>query len=51
MKKKTIAYLLGAAAILCLAVGGVKLVQTPAPSEVTFMLSLTITLPKIPLVA
>ena len=24
---------------------------TPAPSEVTFMLSLTITLPKIPLVA
>ena len=33
MKKKTIAYLLGAAAILCLAVGGVKLVREQKAGE------------------
>ncbi|MEI3522570.1 MAG: hypothetical protein V8Q40_16875 [Anaerosacchariphilus sp.] len=33
MKKKTIAYLLGAAAILCLVVGGVKLVREQKAGE------------------
>ena len=39
MKKKYIAYLLGAAAILCLAVGGVKLVREQKAGEETKRIS------------